>query len=445
MLWCKLGSFRFWNSSTGICMRNLLSIIFLFLALGCCADLRAQRASQDASPTNGPKIVVNVNNVLVPVLVRDAQGHAVGNLKKQDFQLSDEGKFRDISGFTAEDRSSIQSSSSATESATPSAKFPKSPERFIVYLFDDMHLDSGNLMAVQKAGTAMLVHSLADADLAAVISTSGKNSGLTRDRKKLQDFIEKLAAIHLFQGGVQECPNIDYYQADLIENRNDAGAIESASREALTCAHLDPQTMHDEAERMVRSAARRAMAIGEQDTRVTLDIVRECVHRMAALPGQRSIIFISPGFLTLTTEAMREKSQIMDIAAQSNVIISSLDARGLYTTNVGASERGGNSAGDLMIGSTSQNRSDSMAFSENVLSELADGTGGTYFHNSNDLEGGFRRLTIVPEYSYLLEFSLDQVKLDNKYHRLKVTIDQNGLQVQARRGYFAAKPTKNEK
>ncbi len=419
--------------------------MFFFLAFHPCADLRGQSPSQETSPTSAPKIVVNVNNVLVPVLVRDAKGHAIGHLKKEDFQLFDEGKLRDISGFTIEDHPSIQSFSNATESATPSLKLPNSPERFIVYLFDDMHLDSGNLLAAQKAVTATLVDSLPDTDQVAMVSTSGKNSGLTRDHKKLQDFIEKLAAVHLFHGGVQECPNIDYYRADLIENKNDAGAIESATREALTCAHLDPQTMHDEAERMVRSAARRAMAIGEQDTHVTLDIVRECVHRMATLQGQRILIFISPGFLTLTSEEMREKSQIMDIAAQSNVIISSLDARGLYTTNVGASERGGSSASDLMMGSTSQNRSDSMAFSENVLSELADGTGGTYFHNSNDLEGGLRSLTIVPEYSYVLAFSLDQVKLDNKYHRLKVKIDQSGLQLQARRGYFAAKPAKSEK
>ena len=41
----------------------------------------------------------------------------------------------------------------------------------------------------------------------------------------------------------------------------------------------------------------------------------------------------------------------------------------------------------------------------NILAEMADATGGTFFHNNNDLEAGFRRLAAVPEFSYLLGFS----------------------------------------
>ena len=74
--------------------------------------------------------------------------------------------------------------------------------------------------------------------------------------------------------------------------------------------------------------------------------------------------------------------------------------------------------------------------------ELADGTGGTFFHNSNDLEGGFKKLTEAPEYLYLLEFSPKDVKQDGSYHALKVKVNQDGLKLQARRGYFAEKPSK---
>ena len=86
-----------------------------------------------------------------------------------------------------------------------------------------------------------------------------------------------------------------------------------------------------------------------------------------------------------------------------------------------------------------------MSLNEDVMAELANGTEGTYFHNSNDLEGGFKSLTQAPEYVYLLEFSLEEVKPDGTYHHLKVKVDKDGLKLQARRGYFAPQPANNKK
>jgi VWFA-related protein len=142
---------------------------------------------------------------------------------------------------------------------------------------------------------------------------------------------------------------------------------------------------------------------------------------------------------------MIEKSRVLDIAAQSNVTISALDARGLYTTAVDATEQGGRTGFALQTGSESQYHSESMSLTEDVMAELADGTGGTFFHNSNDLKGGLQTLAAAPEFVYLLELSLENAKPDGTYHRLKVKVDQDGLKVQARRGYFAPAPVKAKK
>jgi VWFA-related protein len=79
------------------------------------------------------------------------------------------------------------------------------------------------------------------------------------------------------------------------------------------------------------------------------------------------------------------------------------------------------------------------------MSELAYGTGGSFFHNSNDLAAGLKTVTDAPEVMYILELSLDGVKPDGAYHRVTVKVDREDLQIQARQGYSAPKQEKNKK
>ncbi len=388
------------------------------------------------------KIVVNVNRVVVPVVVRDKQGDAVGDLKKEDFQVFDNGKPQVISGFTVEKREVTKGApASATLVSTPSAppQVTVLPKRITVYLFDDLHLSAADLANLKKIDAKALDGALVDSDMAAVVSTSGKvNSGLTRDRTKLHDAIMSLEPRSLFTSSAGECPKIEYYQAVLIENHDDA-ALANAIAQVFACdPALNPQRNLEVARSMVESAATRVQMAGDQDVRVTLAAINVSVRTMAKLPGQRTLILVSPGFLSLGPEALSLESQIMDLAAQSGVTINALDARGLYTGVMDISERG---AGHII----DRTRLAAMTRAEGVMSELADGTGGAFFHNSNDLGAGFKSLTDGPGIVYVLELSLDGVKPDGSYHRVKVKVDRKGMQIQARRGYSAPKQKKNKK
>lgn len=126
------------------------------------------------------------------------------------------------------------------------------------------------------------------------------------------------------------------------------------------------------------------------------------------------------------------------------MVINALDVRGLYVGNADAGQ-GGNATLSQLNGNTSTDHLAGMQSSENAMAELSNGTGGTYFHNNNDLLGGLKSLAAAPEYIYWLAISLKDVKPNGTFHQLKVKVNKPDLDVQARRGYVAPKLTSSRK
>jgi len=399
-------------------------------------------SSQDTAATFNAK----VNLVMVPVVVRDREGHAIGNLQQQDFQLFDKGKPQAITKFSVEKPGSrsIQVNNASGENAAsaeePNTKSVALPDRYVAYVFDDLHIDFGDLMQVRKAAQHQL-STLAASDRAAIFTTSGQgNQDFTDDRDKLQQAVAKLMP-HPMQtprGGL-DCPDLSYYQADQIVNKNDQQALTAAVLEVTTCM---PNTPASAAQALATSTAMQIVNIGEHDALLSLGVLEDIVRRISAMPGQRTMILISPGFITPDPMALERITDVLNRATHANVIISALDARELYTADGDASR------GSINLTATRMKQEfdrEAARANEDVMAELADGTGGTFFHNNNDLNEGLRRVATAPEYYYLLGFSPQNLKPDGSFHRLKVTVKNAAVaQVQARRGYFVPKHAESE-
>ncbi len=379
---------------------------------------------------------VNVNLVVVRVVVRDKQGLAIGTLKKEDFQLFDNGKQQTIARFAVE-QSANSLPPGGTGGKDQAGAKPEAPERYIAYLFDDIHLTAPDVSLVRDATNRNLAK-MGPADRAAIYTTSGQTMlDFTDDQAKLHDALARLQPRPVTSGDqITQCPYMTFYLADQIVNQNNGQALTLAADNVLHCYFNGDPKYQQSALQQAQSTARMVQDQGETETRLALGTLRDVVRRVGSAPGQRTVILVSPGFLT--SQVHQEADSIIERALRESIIVSTLDARGLYigTAVQDISQTG--APNPSMDGWRMQFRAQSDSAQAEILSEFAYATGGSFFHNSNDLQEGFRRATEAPEYFYVLGFAPQNLKNDGKYHTLKVTLsNRQPYSLQARKGYYA--------
>jgi len=389
-----------------------------------------------------------INLVPVTVVVRDARGKAIGTLGRDDFQLSDNGKPQMISRFTLEKLSGAAGATTpSTHESTPTAGTTTAPaatptdgipDRFVAYLFDDMHMTPQDLNDTKKAAGRQIDSSSANPlERTAIYAISGEpQQEFTGDRDKLHAALAALGTSHNTFAKMQHntCPEMTYYMGNQIYAQNDSKALSIAANDALICAHLDKE--YDTAVRMAQAAARDADLLGDKNSESSLEALRNVVARMASMPGQRTIVLVSPGFLVLDNRRDEEMA-LIERAIKANVVIAALDARGLYALTPGGDASQPDVNSKSVLGRLSYTTTENMMQSD-ALAIISSGTGGALYEGTNDYDEGFARTAATPEYLYVLGFSPLDLKLDGKYHNLKVTLKGvTGMTLQVRKGYYA--------
>jgi hypothetical protein len=182
----------------------------------------------------------------------------------------------------------------------------------------------------------------------------------------------------------------------------------------------------------------------ESESRYVLRGLERLCRRLEVAHGQHSVILVSPGFMSITE--MPEFERVVDQALRQNIVISTLDASGLYTQNgLGDATQENIYPSDApLVGTKIQLTALGKSTDDDVLMGLADATGGVFFHNGNDFKTAFERAGALPEAYYVLSFAPAELKPDGRFHALTVSLVNNPGQftLQARKGYFA--PSKNE-
>jgi len=404
-----------------------------------------------------PTFQSTVNLVRVPVVIRDKQGNTVGNLQRQDFQLTDRGKPQEIAQFALEG-SAVPKAAQPAKAEMPGepAAGPKPvvPSRFVAFVFDDVHLKLEDLMNTRAAALKHIEQGIPPQERVALLTLSGSVTlEFTNDVAKLREMLMKLKSVP----PRSHFPPASFFVADqFMRSPGDEqlGCHSTMGHCPIVCdPQIPPALMMQtyvtldclvidcaratEAAPIARATLRAVFNDRLSEASDAFRTLNNVVRLLGSMPGDRVMILVSPG-IYLPDELQRSLNESIDRATRSGVIINTIDGRGVYTIDPTGEVQGCRLSDPSTGLQVAKFDHDAITAQGLILHDLADATGGTALAQ-NDFLAEFNRLANPPEYVYYLGFYPKDLKPDGKFHEIKVTLPNGkGLSVQARKGYWAS-------
>jgi VWFA-related protein len=178
-------------------MKSRARIAALFACL-VSTTLAAGQNPPAAPQPQQPTFKLRVDYVEVDVVVTDRQGNLVRDLKKEDFQVLEDGKPQTVTNFTLVDIP-VERADRPLFAANPIEPDVKTNERpfdgrVYVMVIDDLHTRFGRSQRVKVAAKQFIERRLGANDLMAIVHTAGPtdaNQEFTSNKKLLLAAVDK--------------------------------------------------------------------------------------------------------------------------------------------------------------------------------------------------------------------------------------------------------------
>jgi VWFA-related protein len=395
------------------------------------AALTAGQAPAPAPPPPSaaqqpPTFKVRVDYVEVDAVVTDRQGRIVRDLKKEDFQVLEDGKSQAITNFTLVDIPVDRDNRPLFAAApiVPDVRTNEKPfdGRVYVMVVDDLHTRFGRSIRVKTAAKQFIERRLGANDLMAVVHTAGPSDAsqeFTNNKRLL------LAAVDKTMGR-----KLDSATANKTNEYNNTRGIRQQG---------DPLNDPDDMERGFNA-------------RSTLDTLRYVSEWFGSVRGRRkAILFVSEGIdydiydvIAGTGSNHQSASMVLDAtrdaigaATRSNVAIYGIDPRGL--TDLGdESIEIGSFPDDTSLGIGQGSLQNELRLSQDSLRTLSEETGGFAVVNKNDFATAFQRIVEDNSSYYVLAYYPPDPR-PGRTHKIDVRLTRPGLTVRARKAYLTPK------
>ena len=371
-----------------------------------------------------------INFVRVDVIVTDGKQQPVMDLKLTDFEVLEDDKPQTVEQFRL-----IRIDGNVRPGEPPpreirnrndeEAEAAKEDVRLFLFFFDDYHTRLGNSLSVKDPLTRFVQTQLRPTDMVAIMYPLTPVDGISFTR----NHASIVSAINSFEGR-----KFNYEPRNQFEEqyaRYPTEQVEYIRNDVVMTA--------------LRGAATRLGSLREG--RKALIFVSEGLTAMLP-PQMRNMDASVPGIFTnpvarnpmagennpreetarffAQSDLYSRMRDVFTAANRNNTAIYSLDPRGLATGEFQIDEPVG----------PNQDRA-ALQFTQDTLRVLANETDGRAIVNRNDLAGGLAQVVRDSSAYYLIGYT-SPTQPDGKFHEIKVRIKRRGVEVRARRGFWAA-------
>jgi len=385
-------------------MRIRTTFLLAFVGLSCSLlSLRvgAQQPDTSAQSPESDKPVttlkMQVNEVVLPVTVRDKHGVLVNDLQKSDFTLTDEGRPQTIKGFTHD---------------------PNLPFR-IGLLVDTSRSVSGAMDAERKAAGGFVDLMLPEQP-AAGKEGAGKNQAFLihfdHQVELLEDFTSSRERLH---------QDLDAMGPSRASQNDTQG----------------PETTGEDRERPNRHGG----------TQLYDAIFLASDEVMSSKEGRKALIIFSDG---VDRGSKVRLNEAVDAAEKANVAIYTVYFKGEqeHGDNLGfpgghhgggypggGYPGGGYPGGGYPGGGRGGGPSETGVDGKKIMLTIAERTGGHAFdaHKKEDLQEIYKLISEELRGQYLLTYTPDKPDTDGGFHKISLKANKPDLIVATREGYFA--------
>jgi VWFA-related protein len=386
-----------------------------------------QQQQQQADQQQPTTIRRGINYVSVDVIVTDKDGNPVLDLTQNDFSVTEDGKPQTVDTFSIVKLDALAMAENGPpkqirDDIDEEREAARPDVRLFVILLDDYHVQRGNDLSVKKPLIEFLQNQVAPADMIAIMYP--------------------LTPI-----------------TDLRFSRNRDAAISAIEHFEGRKYNYTPRNQFEE-----KYANYPAQVVERVRNQVTMDALKGAAMKMGALrEGRKSIIFVSEGFTGILPAQMSDPiasmpgfqnpyrnagasapqasardqmlsdqdmlfdmQQVFNAMARMNTSVYPVDPRGLAVFEYGVEK-----------GITVTQDATSLRQLQDTLHVLATNTDGRAIVNRNDLAVGMKQIIRDSSSYYLLGYTSSQAPTDGKFHQIKVNVKRKGVEIRARKGYWA--------